>query len=317
MYRIFDILISSNIPIPELPETSSGSAALQFLSGSEFTSSQNEPNWFHHWYWSGSQISYSCARTDDGYLLRYPGLADFLISIDDNSIVAHPVPGTPRDTLRHLLLDNVIPNILGHQGRLVLHASSVELKDGTGIAFLGSSGWGKSTIASSFAKNGARLLTDDCLLVDIRDGKAVVIPSYMGVRLLPDSANEIFPDEPDFTRVTHYSEKQKLIPNEQTDDSPGIELNAIFLLDDPSERSPSNEIKIKRAEGADSIMTIIKRAFLIDVHDMDAVSRIFTTASRIASSSLDIYTLSHPREYDRLADLRHAVISTVERKHMP
>ncbi len=320
VYRIFDIRVDSTLSLPELPDTGQNAAALYFMAGSRSLYGRNKPDWFHHWYSSANKICASCARTDNGYLLRYHNLADFLISpqnaADTVSVVGHPAPGTPHNSLRHLLLDSVIPRILGQQGRLVLHASAVVLPDGAGVAFLGSSGWGKSTIASCFSCNGARLLTDDCLLVDMRDKDIVAIPSYVGIRLFSDSADELFADQSNFSKVAHYSDKKKLILRQQNDAASEAKLQAIFLLNDPAEEAAVDEISIEPVKGADSVMTIIKRVFLLDVHDMKTIADLFSNAGQLTASGLPVYSLSFPRKYDKLADLRAAVLSAVAGKNM-
>ncbi len=52
-------------------------------------------------------------------------------------------------TLQHLLFDQILPRLIAHAGRLVLHASAVGASAGA-ILFLGGTGQGKSTLAASF-----------------------------------------------------------------------------------------------------------------------------------------------------------------------
>jgi hypothetical protein len=102
-------------------------------------------------------------RADTGYLLRFPGLADFAST--GLEVTAWPAPGISGQTVEHLYLNQVLPLALSMQGKLVFHASAVEIGDGA-IAFMGESGKGKSTLAASFATSGYRFLTDDGLIVE-------------------------------------------------------------------------------------------------------------------------------------------------------
>src|SRR5205807_10064457 len=121
----------------------------------------------------------------------------------------YPVPGTPLETLKHLLLDQVLPLLLSQQGKLVLHASAVAGPGGA-LAFTGPSGHGKSTLAASFSTNGYELLTDDCLMVEDRNGSIFGTPLYPSLRLYPEVIRTLFPKQPASTPVTHYSSKQRL-----------------------------------------------------------------------------------------------------------
>jgi hypothetical protein len=75
---------------------------------------------------------------------------------------------------------------LTQRGLLVLHASCVAQGD-RAIAFLGGSGWGKSTLASAFHQHGYRLITDDVMALRLDTGIPQVVPSFPEVKLLPDA----------------------------------------------------------------------------------------------------------------------------------
>jgi len=250
-------------------------------------------------------------RQNQNYILRFPDLADFLLDFRHCNIQCHLLADIPPETVRHLFLDHVIPRFLAHQGNLVLHASAVVLPNGAGLAFLGKSGWGKSTIASSFYRRGAKLISDDGLLLEEKAGLLIGFPAYSGSRLWQDSADSVFSDQPDLTRVSHYSAKKRLILSGDPLSFSGVELHAIFLLNDPSEKKLSRNISIERIVGADAIMAIIGRAFLLDVEDMVPVAKQFSSASRIASTYPAVYSLRYPREYELLPELHAATQSIV------
>lgn len=156
MYYIFDISLDSDIHLPELPEGSTRETIIKIKSGTGIMNEQYEPEYFHEWQDADSEICMLSAKIEDNYLLRFPELVDFLISTSGDTVFYFPEPNIPEETIRHLILDQIIPRILGQQGQLVLHASAVQLPDGKAIVFLGDTGWGKSTIASSFHENGKK-----------------------------------------------------------------------------------------------------------------------------------------------------------------
>ena len=98
-------------------------------------------------------------------------------------------------TVRAYILGSAMAGVLRQRGYFVLHASCVA-RDDRAIAFLGSSGWGKSTLATLFHQHGYALLTDDVMAIRIDAGLngggetpvPLVMPSFPEVRLLPDAA---------------------------------------------------------------------------------------------------------------------------------
>jgi hypothetical protein len=83
----------------------------------------------------------------------------------------------PPDTLKFTMLDYVramTPKLLYLRGITVLHASACELPDGI-VAFSGRSGAGKTTTARAFAIAGARLISED-LVVLAADSRVMVVP---------------------------------------------------------------------------------------------------------------------------------------------
>ena len=69
MYRIFDLLIDSEIPLPELPEVAEGIASISFKLLNKPPSIKDSA-WFHHWRQPDGEITISCAKDNRAYYLR-------------------------------------------------------------------------------------------------------------------------------------------------------------------------------------------------------------------------------------------------------
>ncbi len=127
-----------------------------------------------------------CATADDGYILRFIGMADFYVSRTGDLIECTAIGETTSEqVLRHLLLDAVIPRVLDLRGVDAIHATAVSI-DGAACAFLGPTGAGKSTLATSLARSGAPLLGDDCVVLS-GSNPIMLTPGYAGARLWDDS----------------------------------------------------------------------------------------------------------------------------------
>jgi hypothetical protein len=123
-------------------------------------------------------IFYTLAR-GDRTVLRYPGLAEFTAADHHMTrVTAHLHPGADAGLLPVLVSGALLAVHLMLNHHLVLHASAVRT-GGRAVAFVGSSGMGKSTLAAALCGLGCGLVSDDLLRVD--DG--VVFPGGTENRL--------------------------------------------------------------------------------------------------------------------------------------
>jgi len=76
--------------------------------------------------------------------------------------------------------------LLHQRGLLVLHASAVATNGGV-VAFLGHSGWGKSTMAGAMVKLGYNAFSDDLLPVSHSGSVPLALPGYPFLKLGQDS----------------------------------------------------------------------------------------------------------------------------------
>jgi hypothetical protein len=107
------------------------------------------------------------------------------------AIVWYPGAGADSAAMRADLLGRVMALAAHADGGLALHASAVAI-DGHAIAFLGPKHAGKSTLAMALVRGGARLMTDDSLVLRFGDGDAVwAAPGVQRVRLWDDSASAL------------------------------------------------------------------------------------------------------------------------------
>jgi hypothetical protein len=109
---------------------------------------------------------------DDGFTMSSQGTLIFRIAPDGCSLIWEPgavglgiEPG--------LLLKWVAPHLLALQHQPVLHASAVQQGDGV-LAFSGYTGAGKTTLARTFAAQGAALISQDLLAIAVVRDQPVV-----------------------------------------------------------------------------------------------------------------------------------------------
>lgn len=115
---------------------------------------------------------YAATEHAQGYTLRFNGCADFHIDAGLRHVEVVGDPDSDPGYVPILFSGTVISFLLTMRGHHVLHASAIQLGD-RAVAFVGESGQGKTTVAAMLCSQGARLVTDDVLRVDL--GAAPVV----------------------------------------------------------------------------------------------------------------------------------------------
>ncbi len=256
---------------------------------------------FHRFIFPDGTVWTEFYRVEDGYLLRFPDLADFEVSANGDTVTAYPSAGTDEATLDHLYINQLVPLALSRQGRPAFHASVVTVPGGA-VAFLGNSGMGKSTLAASFALEGAAFLTDDALIIDECDGIRA-IPSHASLRLWDDSVEALIPEGTPEAEAISYSDKTRLLAGDPLHYSnEPVTLLAAFEL----QWRDVDAICIEPLEGAGRHMAWIENSFLLDIEDQDLLARHFDWTYRIADR-VPTFRLDYPRDYGMLSRVRDAV----------
>jgi hypothetical protein len=311
-FQVFDLAVYSNSRLPGLVELPPGDIDISVEFCNESSVDEQEFNWIHEWKTTTGQVAIAGAKRGDTYLLRFPGLADYYLDTASAVIRAFPQGGVAAVTLSHLLIDQVIPRLICHGGRMVMHASAVELDPGCTVAFLGDTGRGKSTLASSYVQSGARLLTDDCLLVEKHGSGLVGIPAYPSLRLWPDSLEEMFPDSENFTAMAHYTNKRQLqdLEAEQASSGP-VPISMLFILGEADKAPHVDSVLLEPVSGTTAMMAMIESAFALDVVSEEAVRRNFQLVAEVAQSGVPVFALNYARRYQLLPKVREAVEKVV------
>jgi len=112
-------------------------------------------------YWNDDlQQGYVSARTADGYRLRLHNYCEYDLNRELDQVVWRVAPAPKNWLIAAGAVGALMTLKLMLQGDLVLHASAVSV-GGRGLAFVGRSGMGKSTMASLMCRAGALHVTDD------------------------------------------------------------------------------------------------------------------------------------------------------------
>lgn len=317
-YKIFDWILKSSIELPELipfqGRLTSDHNSIIFTRRSCSNPLTAGINWFHEWHQADGRISISCGKREGLYYLRFPNIVDFEINISENSISGFPMDGADEFSLRHLLLDQVIPRLLSHQGHLIFHASAVCVND-MALLFFGETGQGKSTIAMVLQQYGYPLLTDDCVKLEITNNHVACIPNYLGMRLWPDSVTGLSLQKDQY--FVNNGRKTRLYLGFNGSPLSTIPVKAFFFLDAPKPEC-TNLCACHPVTGSEKFIELTKHCFPLDITDRTFTRKQFENIARIwKSENILFFNISYPRIYSILPALISTILSACSEPPTP
>jgi len=313
-YRYCGLPVQSNIPIPELPRFDTKERGIIFKIRHARPPAEDHV-WSQHWFSSTGEGILSYCHQDNFHYLRFPGLADFQISPFSTQIICDPIPKIPRETIRHLLLDHVIPRCFAYQGKLMVHASAVRYEHYL-ILFVGDSGTGKSTLAGKFHLAGQSIVADDCLWIKGGRESVKAISTYRGLRLWSDSLDVLFPSDQKFDLMAHYSSKRRISLSEDDllEHKDGLPILAVFVLSQ-ADVFQDSDFSLEKLSSRESFIALMKQSFQLDVQDFNRIRELMSKLGHIVSK-LRVYRLKMPYNYDLLSQVHKRILETVSNSSM-
>ncbi|GAC1495827.1 MAG: hypothetical protein NVS2B14_09670 [Chamaesiphon sp.] len=182
-------------------------------------------------------------------------LGTFLVR-DGKEIIVDLLPKVNEDLIHFPLLGMALAVGLHQRGLLVLHASTVAI-DGVAVAFLGTGGKGKSTMAAALYARGHNLISDDLVAIDTsRASNPMVFPSFPQFKLWPEAAASVLGDDPDtLPCLASGYEKRARSAKEQFSQA-CFPLKRIYIL------AEGSTLEIKPVEPQESILHLISNSHI-------------------------------------------------------
>jgi energy-coupling factor transporter ATP-binding protein EcfA2 len=306
-YLFGDQLLRSAIPLKALPRPQ-GAVRLSGLQIDLLpVKDPDDYPWQHEWKDADGSVSLALAAHQDGFLLRFPELCDFILDLRQRRIQAIPHTALDDNTLEHLLVDQVLPRFLAQEGHLLLHASALSVEERT-ILFLGKSGWGKSTLAGLLKKAHHTLYSDDCVLLKQEQLHWTALATYPSLRLYEDSIEQIFCASTLVSPVSEYSDKQRIALPAATTQKPAP-VHALYFLSDPE--MASDTIDIHAMTPSRTCIDIIERSFRLDLGNRQQSQHLMQQAAALAAT-VPAYRLSYPHDYQNNAQLIARLIQHIQ-----
>ena len=253
-------------------------------------------------FWQDGMLSLSkTGQHPVRYAMSFAGVASFEVDPAARRIVVDERLALSDETLRHLLLDQIWPRILAHEGAFVLHGAGVATESG-GLLLVGGSRSGKSTLAASLHMAGHPIMGDDAMIISGEETQPSMQAVYRSLRLFPDSLERIAGPDVPRSPVADYIEKWNVdLPGARDDRETPV--RAIFVLD----ADPSAEISIREVAGAKGAFALVEQSFSLDPSDAAKAAARLQRASSIAAH-VPVFDLCYPRDYAALPRVHEAMM---------
>ena len=236
------------------------------------------------------------AREPGVYYVRVAGCALFRVTSKAIDIAA--APGLRASTVRHLLLDQVLPLALAAEGHLVLHASGLRRR-GCAIAVAGAAGTGKSTMAAALSGEGWSVTSDDGVLVEATLDRMNAAPAYPGLRLWPETLDVTGMRERCIGEVAEYSAKVRVAAPAHGE-CEAAPLTHVFVLE------RGERLQIHTLSARDAAMAVLAHAYRADLTDREALAMQLDLCGRFVER-VPVSRLTLPDDLSRLRDAARAL----------
>ena len=213
VYRAYNLNIQSDLRLPELP---SGGSQVDVFVRIGAVGADPPP-------FDDTGHGFLIDRGNAHYSLKDVGL--FVVSRGQDIRLE---PWSDGELLRLSLLGPAMALLLQQRGIFVLHAGAVAM-DGGAVAFLGGSGWGKSTLVAMLHARGHPFLCEDVAGLVATGTHVEVTPSFPQFKLWPDAAERLGWSPAEHPQVHPECEK-RLVRFGGSFSAQPVPLRRIYLL---------------------------------------------------------------------------------------
>jgi hypothetical protein len=251
---------------------------------------------------------YELARLANGSTyVRWKPVGEFIVSADGGSVFCRGFNVSTQESFQVYLLGHALSYALVKRGFEPLHATVVVV-EGQGVAFLGRSGFGKSSLAASFLGSGHSILTDDLLLFQIDAAGILAYPGPPRIKLYPEAARRFLPNTAQGVPMNPETEKLILPLEHVRTCRKAIPLRAIYSLVAPENVQDGSSIELQRLPPRQVFLELVRGAFNVRVRDAGRLERQLHETARLVNL-VPVKRLAFPRVWTRLPEVHEAIMS--------
>lgn len=304
-YTSYGVLLRSEIPLALQQGNQAGDATIEIRSepASFFTRAirgasfdENLQEWYRY-----------AGLADLSSYARWEGLGEFLVSSDGRRVHCRRFRGAHSESFQVYLLQRALSFALVKQGLEPLHATAVVV-DGQAIAFLGDSGFGKSTLAGCFLADGHELVTDDLLVLRISSAGLRAYPGPPRIKLFPAMARRFLGNQAAGVPMNPQTRKLVLPLRPEQLCSEPVPLKAIYVIQSPRESRRKQSIRLIALDPRQAFIELLRNTYNYLHLAPDRLQRHFTQVSSLANT-VRFMKLCHSRVAEDLPAVRDAILT--------
>ena len=256
--------------------------------------------------------SFGYGFSQDGWLyMTWRRLFDFAVSPDGRKIIGRAQERAKPDSFETHLLSQVLSSAMLRVGIEPIHGTVLATSVG-GVAILGDSGYGKSSLAASFMAAGDRLVTDDLLVVRPGPEGLMVMPGPQRMKLMPSTARKLLGRRAEGVSINDRTRKAviPLLPTQVAHEP--VPLKGIFALGRPARESQVTRTTARQLSQRAAFLELTKNSFNSLVVDSGRLQAHFAIVTEIATQ-VPVYRVSYPRGLSDLPAVRDVILEVAGR----
>lgn len=312
LHQLYGCVIRSPWSLINVPRFEGHDWAVEFVEGepATFAAAASHIPLRHKGKW------YQAAALPDGSsFFRWQRLFEFIVSPDARRILVRCHRHANEEGLQAYLLTQALSFSLVEFGQEPLHATAV-LTDWGAVAFMGESGFGKSTLGALMVEAGCPLVTDDMLVLTGSGDGFAAFPGPPRLKLYRHVADRIFGERYRGIQMNPTTQKLIIAMNKEQAVTEPVVLRAVYVIGDPAANSSSPAPCIERITQGKAFPLVLSGTLNNWIIDSARLQRQFRFATELARA-VPFRQLSYPRDHDQFAMLRDAVLADVAALDQP
>jgi hypothetical protein len=254
---------------------------------------------------AGGNSVFRLSESASGLQYWARAIGTFWIEPDGARIWYRPAAGARDADIEHVISGPVLGLAFQSQGQTLLHAGAVAI-DGHAAGFMAPHGFGKSTLAASFARSGHALITDDVLPLGEREGRITARQGVPRIKLWGDALVALGDDEDQYEVVLTGADKRRIPLNHRWGKPAPAELplTALYLLEPHTD--PARPIICTDLDPIQAVLSVLGNTYMADSLRGARAIRALDAATRIASA-VPVRSIAYYRSFDTLPALHEAI----------
>jgi len=217
--------------------------------------------------------------------------------------VVEAAPDVREAEIQFYILADVLPILLHQRGLFLLHGSAVGI-GGSGVLFLGGSGWGKSTLVAALYRRGHVLITDDVAALTWNGSdRTNILPAFPRLKLWPEALIALG-ERPDPLPKLH-PEIEKRTQAVDRFASEGLPVTQIYVL------AEGDETAITPLMGQEAFIALTTHSFMLRIlAETEGTVAHFRQCEAVAART-PLFRLTRPRTFAALPDVAQRIEAQV------